>query len=191
MRKLPAAGVRRSLRRRTTRAPWSSRQVKAIVAVDWSAGRRVRSCAAALATSGFTRKASARPARLGRSSSWQSTRPTASLPALLPREWAMPLEPTNAGVLTSRSAMPAVRPGMRCARVREPSWCHALGRSSGVRAHSPVPSRIGELVALSAYPTHAIAAVEREPVGRLLGADGLERQLAVIAPALAPTGRAG
>src|SRR5450631_2933411 len=54
--------------------------------------------------------------------------------------------------------MPAVRPEIRCARIREPSWCHALGRSSGVRAHSPVPSRIAELVALSAYPTHAIAA---------------------------------
>jgi hypothetical protein len=66
----------------------------------------------------------------------------------------MPLEPPTLPFDLPIS-MPAVRPGIRCARIREPSWCHALGRSSGVRAHSPVPSRIAELVALSAYPTHA------------------------------------
>ena len=59
--------------------------------------------------------------------------------------------------------MPAVRPGIRCARIREPSWCHAFGSSSGARAHSPVPSRIAELVALSAYPTRVDPAATDAP----------------------------
>ena len=65
------------------------------------------------------------------------------------RKWAMPLEPptlpfdlptSHAGGATGDALRGQFSTGLDT-RVREPSWCHALGRSSGVRAHSPVPSR--------------------------------------------------